>query len=101
MLLLSGTALISAWHSHGDAVAGQVSVLTSQAVGRTVTDVNFTSNYLWMLAVVSSGLCLIAGALLLIAPSSPAKPSRYDRSQNPAELSPWQALDAGLDPTQD
>jgi len=101
MVLLSAAILVSAWNSHGPAIASQVDTLTSLAVGRSVAGVSFESNYLWVLAVTSSGLCLVAAVLSLLAPSGPKKPARYERSENVAELSPWQALDAGLDPTQD
>jgi len=101
MVLLSAAILMSTWNSHGAAIANQVDALTSQAVGRSVVGVVFESNYFWVLAVTCSVLALIAAIFLLLTPSGPKKPARYERSENVADLSPWQALDAGLDPTQD
>ena len=101
MSLLSAGTLVSSWSTHGSTIASQVDSLTSEAIGRTVKYVIFTSNHLWLVAVTCSMFCLAMSIFLLISPSGPAKPKRYDRTENVAELSPWQALDAGLDPTQD
>lgn len=101
MVLLSTATLVSAWNSHGHATSSQVDELTSQAVGRTVLAVNFSSNYLWLVAFICAGLCLVSAIILAVAPSCPVKSKRYDRVDNSTELSPWQALDAGIDPTQD
>ena len=101
MVLLSAAALVSAWSSHGAGAASQVDSIVSEAIGRTVTTVNYTSNSLWLVAVICSGLCLLVATFLLIIPSGQAKPTRYERSKDVSELSPWQALDAGIDPTQD
>jgi hypothetical protein len=99
--LLGTGALLSAWSSRGGAISGQVDALVSEAVGRTVTGAVYASNLLWLLAVVCSGLCVVSGLLLLTSPSGPTKPSRYERAESSHDLTPWQALDAGLDPTQD
>lgn len=101
MVLLSSATLVSAWNSHGQSTSSQVDDLTSQAVGRTVIAVNFASNYLWLAAFICAGLCLVSAIFLTVAPSGPVKSKRYDRVENTTELSPWQALDAGIDPTQD
>jgi len=101
MVLLSAGTLISSWSTHGPTIASQVDSITSQAIGRTVKSVIFSSNSLWLVAFTCSMFCLAMSIFLLLSPSAPAKPKRYDRSENIAELSPWQALDAGLDPTQD
>lgn len=101
MVCLSSAAVVSACNSHGSAVAGEVDALISLAVGRTVTGAIYSSNYLWLIAFIGSGLSLVISILLLVSPSGPAKRARYDRSENVAELSPWQAMDAGIDPTQD
>ena len=101
MVLLSAAALVSSWSTHGRTIANQVDSLTSEAIGRTVENVVFATNILWLVAVICSVFCLVSAIFLFVAPSGPAKPTRYDRAENVAELSPWQALDAGIDPTQD
>ena len=101
MIVLSGATLASSWNLHGKAISAQVDSITSQAVGRTVIAVNFSSNYLWLAAVTCAGICLVSAIFLTLAPGAPVKPRRYDRAENATDLSPWQALDAGLDPTQD
>ena len=101
MVLLSIGALISAWSTHGSTIASQVDSLTSEAIGRTVQYVIFSTNSLWLVAIACSLVCLVAAIFLLVSPSGAKKPSRYERSKNVAELTPWQALDAGLDPTQE
>jgi len=101
MVCLSSAAIVSAWNSHGSAIAGEVDVLISQAVGRTVTGAIYSNNYIWLIAFFGSVLSFVISVFLLISPSGPAKRARYDRSENVAELSPWQAIDAGIDPTQD
>ncbi len=101
MVLLSAAVLVSSWSTHGRAIANQVDSLTSEAIGRTLQNVAFATNSLWLVAVICSVFCLVSAILLLVAPSGPGKPTRYERPENVAELSPWQALDAGIDPTQD
>ena len=101
MVLLSLGALLSSWSTHGPAIASQVDSLTSEAIGRTVKYVMFSTNSLWLVAVTCSAICLAVAIFLLVSPSGPKKPSRYERAKNVTELTPWQALDAGLDPTQE
>jgi uncharacterized membrane protein (TIGR02234 family) len=71
-----------------------------QAVGREVTGwVAETSSYDWV--VIPAGV-LIALCGLAITPKSfeTGMSKRYERNlENGSELTPWQALDQGIDPT--
>ena len=71
-----------------------------QAVGREVTDwVAETSNYAW--AVIPAGILIaLCGLAIALKSFDTGLSKRYER--NPAdgsELTPWQALDQGIDPT--
>jgi uncharacterized membrane protein (TIGR02234 family) len=71
-----------------------------QAVGREVTGwVAETSNYAW--AVIPAGILIaLCGLAIALKSFETGLSKRYER--NPAngnELTPWQALDQGIDPT--
>lgn len=71
-----------------------------QAVGREVTGwVADTSNYAWL--VIPAGvLVALCGLGISVKSFETGLSKRYERSPaNESELTPWQALDQGIDPT--
>ena len=76
-----------------------LSALMSDAVGRSVTSgfVYTNSPWRWLSAVA----CLCAGVMCLVVVRAPKTttpgPSRYER--NESDLTAWQSLDQGQDPT--
>jgi len=100
-LTLSVGALLSAAQSHGSALASVVDSAASDVLGRTVMNISFSDNHLWQVAVVSSSLSLLASLVLVFASTAQKKNARYERKGTASELTSWQALDAGFDPTQD
>jgi uncharacterized membrane protein (TIGR02234 family) len=71
-----------------------------QAVGREVTGwVAQTSNYAWV--VIPAGILIaLCGLAITLKSFETGLSKRYERNvANGSELTPWQALDQGIDPT--
>lgn len=71
-----------------------------QAVGREVTGwVADTSSYAWI--VIPAGILIaLSGLFIAVKSFETGMSKRYERNPaNGIELSPWQALDQGIDPT--
>jgi hypothetical protein len=71
-----------------------------QAVGREVTGwVSETSSYAWV--VIPSGVLIaLCGLAITLKSFETGMSKRYERNlENRSELTPWQALDQGIDPT--
>lgn len=101
LVALSGASLFSALGSRANVISDQVDYLVSEAVGRTVTLVPYSSNIFWGVASLLSMVNLFASLLLATGPTHGQSASRYNRTNAANELTTWQAIDAGLDPTQD
>lgn len=73
-----------------------------ESLGRTATgQTTQTSTFWWIASLVCGLLLVLAGAALVTSGHDrPRGSSNYERpSANAAHLSPWQALDHGVDPT--
>lgn len=106
LVLLSSTSIYAAISSHGSATSALVNQAISQTAGRTVVATSSTETGLWLVACALSVVALVLSALLFLSPATSPSSSRYNRvPSNSAEaatqLTTWQALDAGIDPTQD
>ena len=101
LMVLSLTSLVSAVNAHGSAGATEANRAISQAVGRTVIATELSETYFWLFAAVLSLVAVTLSTILLLAPKVLATPSRYNRATEDSDLTTWQAIDAGLDPTQD
>lgn len=98
---LSIGSLVSALQSHGAAIGVAIDSAASDTLGRTITNVGFSDNHFWQAALVISLISLLLSLVLVIAPATPKNNARYERKGQASELTSWQALDAGIDPTQD
>jgi uncharacterized membrane protein (TIGR02234 family) len=77
-----------------------VGVKFEQAIGREVSGwVSETSNYGWL--VVPAGMIVtLCGLVIAVKSFDSGMSQRYERNPSPVnELTPWQALDRGIDPT--
>ena len=101
LVILSLTALVSAVNSHGSALVTEADRTISQALGRTAVATQYSENYFWLVAAASSLLSLALSIVLLLAPTVQVTASRYNRAAEDGDLTTWQAIDAGIDPTQD
>lgn len=106
LVLLSSASIYAALSSHGSAISSLVNQTISQTAGRTVIATSITETGLWLGASVLSVVALILSVLLVLTPATSPSGSRYNRvstdsSEAATQLTTWQALDAGIDPTQD
>jgi hypothetical protein len=79
---------------------GFVGLQFQQAVGREVSGwTSETSNYAWV--VIPAGVMIaLCGLVIALKSFESGMSKRYERNPgNGSELTPWQALDQGIDPT--
>ena len=83
-------------NNHSDSV----SRLVSDKLGRTV-DSYFLTVTMWPVLSVVAGLLLVGGGLAIATQrsSSVGMSSRYERAPRDTDMTTWQALDQGIDPT--
>ena len=87
------------WFSlNGHDVSAKVSDLVANQVGREFESMTITTHPWWMLSVLGAILILAGSGFGLLA-TPPTRQNRYERGESEHDLTPWQALDAGLDPT--
>lgn len=87
------------WFSlNGHDMSAKVSELVASSVGRTIDSMTMTT-YAWWMVSIAGGVLILMGAGFGLLASPPNRQSRYEREPNEQDLTPWQALDAGLDPT--
>lgn len=82
-------------------IGSHVKPAITEAVGRNVDVFEFSFNNLVWVAILGSLGIILSGVVFLLRNFSSAKMSgRYERKRPAeAELSPWQSLDSGIDPT--
>jgi len=104
VVVLAGIAIaVTSWKvgAHPEGMSSIADHLEA-ALGGTATGKTTTVRSLWWAVSLLSG-CVIAvsGATLFrTGPSRPRNASNYERpSAQSAQMSPWQALDQGVDPT--
>lgn len=87
------------WFSlNGHDVSFKVNELVAASVGRTI-DAMTTTTYAWWMGSVLGGVLVLVGAGFGLISQPPVRQSRYERAGSEHDLTPWQALDAGIDPT--
>ena len=102
--LLGIVATVSCLQAHGSASSTAVSSYLAGKVGVTIQGYLQTSNSLWLIALICSLLSASAAVVVTLSVSNDSKlSSRYERSTEIGkdDISAWQALDEGLDPTAD
>jgi uncharacterized membrane protein (TIGR02234 family) len=95
-----GTGIVLSTISLTNNMNELVGLQFEQAVGRGVTDwVAETSNY--ALVVIPAGILIaLCGIAIAVKSFETAMSQRYERNPSKeSELTPWQALDQGIDPT--
>lgn len=98
IVALSSLAIV--WFSlNGHDVSAKVTELVASSIGREIESMSVTTNAWWMISVFGAILILVGSGFGLVAPA-PARQNRYERGESEHDLTPWQALDAGLDPTE-
>jgi len=104
VVLLAGVAIaVTSWTvgAHPEGLSSITDHLEA-ALGGTATGKIATSGSLWWVLSCLCGCFIAASALALFrfGPSRPRSGSTYERSSaKSAQMSPWQALDQGVDPT--
>lgn len=98
-VIVAGAALGVFWFSlNGHDVSNKVSDLVANSVGRNIEAMTVTTYPWWIASSIGSVLILLGVGFGLISTPPPRK-SRYERQPSDEDLSPWQSLDAGIDPT--
>ncbi len=102
IVAIAGAGSLVASASFAFASSGLVKTATESRVGETLTDLgDYSITWWWIPTLLGSVLVLVAGALTCAQGRTwPGLGRKYDRA-NPRQLSDWQALDEGLDPTLD
>ena len=99
---LSAMSTVSCLQAHGSRTATSVNSFVATAVGRQIDGLSTHDNVLWLIATILSIVCAVAASIVFITGSTSKQlSSRYERHQDVSELSTWQALDQGIDPTVD
>lgn len=82
-------------------ISSHVSPAITEAVGRNVDSFEFSFNNLVWVPVIGGFGVIVSGAVFLLRDFASSKMSgRYERKRTSTdELSPWQSLDNGIDPT--
>lgn len=82
-------------------IGSHVAPAIAEAVGRDVANYEFSFNNLVWVSILGGLGIIFSGLAVLTRDFSSAKlSSKYDRKRpTDAELSPWQSLDSGIDPT--
>ena len=102
--LLGIVATVSCLQANGSASSTAVSSYLAGKVGVTIQGYLQTSNSLWLIALICSLMSASAAVVVTLSVSNDSKlSSRYERSTEIGkdDISAWQALDEGLDPTAD
>lgn len=98
IVALSASGIV--WFSlNGHDLSAKVTELVANSIGREVESMTVTTYPWWMMSVAGAVMILVGSGFGLLAPA-PARQKRYERGESEHDLTPWQALDAGLDPTQ-
>lgn len=99
-LIVALSSLGIVWFSlNGHDMSAKISELVANQVGREIESMTVNTYPWWMGSVAGAILILVASGFGLLA-SPPQRQNRYERGESEHDLTPWQALDAGLDPTQ-
>ena len=101
VLILLGIGIIYSALSIKAGIHSDIEPLIADVVGRDVTNFQYTFNSLFWVATLAGQGVVVSGLLFLLINYDGSKMSnRYERNQDPEqELSPWVALDLGIDPT--
>ena len=104
IIVLSGLLIaLASWRAGSQAnELASVTDHLEEALGRTATGEISQSTTLWWAVSLACGsfVALAGGILLASGHDRPRGSSTYERSsKDAAQLSPWQALDQGVDPT--
>ena len=88
------------WFSlNGHDVSVKVNELAANNFGRTIESLTVTT-YSWWLVSTVGAVIMLAGIGFGLVSSPPKRQAKYERGADSHEsLSPWQSLDAGIDPT--
>jgi uncharacterized membrane protein (TIGR02234 family) len=88
------------WFSlNGHDVSAKVNELAANDFGRTIESMT-TTTYVWWLVSSVGAVIMLVGIGFGLMSSPPTKQAKYVRGDDGQEsLSPWQSLDAGIDPT--
>lgn len=100
VILVVGAGMVFATFNLVSNLDVYIGMQFEQAVGREVTGwVAQTSNYAWL--VIPAGLLIaLSGLAIALKSFETGLSKRYDRKPvTGSELTPWQALDQGIDPT--
>ena len=89
------------WFSlNGHDMTEKVNELVAASIGRSITSMTVTT-YPWWMGSVAGGVLILFGVGFGLLANPAPRQSRYERAPRENDLTPWQALDAGLDPTGD
>jgi uncharacterized membrane protein (TIGR02234 family) len=101
ILILLGIGIIYSALSIKSGIHIQIEPLLADAVGRDVTNFEYTLNSLFWVAALAGLGVVVSGLLFLLSSYDASKMSnRYERHRDlDQELSPWVSLDLGIDPT--
>jgi uncharacterized membrane protein (TIGR02234 family) len=104
VISLSGVAIaVSSWRAGAD--FDHLASITDHleaSLGRTAIGQTVTAATPWWIVSLACGVLVAVsgGALVVSGVNRPRSSSKYERSSvDGAQLSPWQALDQGVDPT--
>ncbi len=102
LVVLMGLGVFASSYSAGRAQgkAEVVSRLVADKLGRTVESFHVTMSA-WPQISLVAALVLMVGGVLVAAttPSGTGMSPRYERAPDDKDLTTWQALDRGIDPT--
>lgn len=95
-------ASFSAVQANGSSANSVVKSFIASKIGLSIDGYTATSNVMWIIAVLLSLIATVAAVVIVLSvvPSEQLS-KRYERTveSNVDELTTWQALDQGLDPT--
>ena len=100
--VLSVATAWSCWQAHGSSSVPTVNNFVASAVGRQIDGLNQQFNALWLISLIAALFCTIFSVVTFFSSSKSSQISpRYERNQDEMKVTPWQALDQGIDPTSD
>jgi hypothetical protein len=98
--VLSVATAWSCWQAHGSASVSAVNNFVASAVGRQIGGLNQQFNALWLVSLMTALFCAVFSVVTFLSSSNSSQISpRYERNQDDLKVTPWQALDQGIDPT--
>jgi len=100
LLMGAGAAVSSYASSRLDSNSVTVLRLVSDTLGRAVESIHVTMTVWPHVSIVAALMLAFSGGIVALrAPSGSAMSQRYDRTPQDKDLTTWQALDRGIDPT--